>query len=136
MYYMAEFSEASVLVVDDDPNFREILKTKLESVGFSLSEAVNGKEGVDKVKKIKPDLVVMDVQMPEMNGVEALSKIKADPEISGIKVVFLTNYGEDDPANASIDDKFAKDIGAIGHIKKTEDLDKIVEKIKKILSKS
>lgn len=121
----------SILVVDDDSNFREILRTKLESLGFSVEEAVDGKDGVKKTKELKPKLVIMDVQMPEMNGVEALSKIRADQELAEVKVIFVTNFGEDDPNNALIDDKFAKDIGAVGHIRKTDDLSNMIDRIKR-----
>jgi len=125
----------TILCIDDDTSFREILKTKLEACGFCFKEAVNGKEGIDMVKKIKPDLVLMDVQMPEMNGIEALTQIKANPDTINTKVVFLTNFGEANASDAPLDDKFARDIGASGHIKKTDDLNKIVERIKLELSK-
>lgn len=124
----------SVLFVDDDNNLREILKAKFEAAGFDVIEASDGEEGVKKTKEKKPDIILMDVQMPKMNGIEALSKIKADPEISGTKVIFLTNYGEANTADAPLDDKFAKEIGAIGHLRKTEDLNIIVDRVRKELS--
>lgn len=129
-----ENGKFSILLVDDDDNLKEIMKAKLEAAGFDYNEAKNGEEGVQKVKKIRPDLVLMDVQMPKMNGIEALSKIKSDPEIAGTKILFLTNYGEANIADVSLDDKFAKDIGALGHIRKTDDLDKIIERIKQELT--
>lgn len=123
----------TILLVDDDNSFREIIKTKLEAAGFVLEEADNGEDGFEKTKQMKPDLVLMDVQMPKMNGIETLSKIKADSEIAATKVIFLTNYGEANTADAQLDDKFAKDIGAIGHLRKTDDLDLIVGRIKQVL---
>ena len=125
-------SKQTILLVDDDSNFREILRAKLEAAGFVVAEASNGEEGLEKVKEIKPDLVLMDVQMPKMNGIEALSRIKADSKTAGTKVSFLTNYGEVD-ADAGIDDKFAKEAGAVGHMRKTDDLNFILEKVKKEL---
>ena len=124
-----------VLLVDDDANLREIIKAKLEAVGFVVIEARYGEDGVNKAKNNKPDLILMDVQMPKMNGIEALSKIKANPETSQVKVLFLTNYGEADTSDAPLDDKFARDIGAIGHLRKTDDLDKIIERVNRELFK-
>lgn len=124
-----------VLLVDDDANFREIMKTKLEAAGFSVSEAVNGEDSITKAKELKPDLILMDVQMPKMNGVEALSKIKADPDTAGSPVLFLTNYGEENTADQTLDDKFAKDIGAVGHLRKTDDLSRIIDRVKQELGK-
>ena len=122
-----------VLVVDDDPNLREIMRTKLEASGFVVAEAQDGAAGLAKIKELKPDLVLMDVQMPNLGGVEALSKIKADSEIASTKVLFLTNYGEENTADQPLDDKFAKDVGAVGHIRKTDDLDKTIERVKQEL---
>ena len=131
---MANDGKPTVLLVDDDDNFREIIKAKLEAADFSVVEAKDGEIGVEKAKEIKPDLVLMDVQMPKMNGIESLSRIKADPETANIKVLFLTNYGEANTADAPLDDKFAKDAGAIGHLKKTDDLNKIVDRVRQELS--
>lgn len=124
-----------VLLVDDDANLREIIKAKLEASGLAVVEAKDGEDGVDKAKSNKPDLILMDVQMPKMNGIEALSKIKSNPDTSQAKVLFLTNYGEADTSDAPLDDKFARDIGAIGHLRKTDDLDKIIERVKQELFK-
>lgn len=123
-----------ILLVDDDSSFREIMKAKLEAAGFVVLEAKDGQDGLNKLKELKPDIVLLDVQMPKMSGIEALSKIKADPEIANTKVFFLTNYGEKNTADAPLDDKFAKEIGAVGHLRKTDDLDKIIDAINGQLS--
>lgn len=133
--YMAKDGKFVVLLVDDDANFREIIKAKLEAAGFIVAEAKDGEDGINKAKNNKPDLILMDVQMPKMNGIEALSKIKADSEMAQAKVLFLTNYGEANTSDAPLDDKFARDIGAIGHLRKTDDLSIIVERVKRELIK-
>lgn len=122
----------SILVVDDDADFREIISTKLNAAGFDVKEAVDGEDGLEKTKKTKPDLVLLDVRMPKLNGIETLSRIKADADLSNIKVLFLTNLGEADKELAWLDNKFAQDIGAIGHIKKSDDLDSIIARIKNL----
>lgn len=123
-----------ILIVDDDPDFREIMAMKLESSGFKIEQASDGEIGLEKAKKIKPDLILLDVRMPKMSGVQTLAKIKSDPDLSSLKVIFLTNLGEAEKEDAWVDDRFAKDAGALGHIKKTDDLDKIVRRVSQELS--
>lgn len=125
-----------ILIIDDDKDLREILSVKLQSSGFRVVEAPDGQSGIKKAKETRPDLILLDVRMPGMTGIETLAKMKADPESAGFKVIFLTNLGEAQEENAWIDDKFAKEAGALGHIRKTDDLDKIVARIKEILSMS
>lgn len=132
-YYMPKNGKFIVLEVDDDGDMRLLLRTKLEVAGFAVEEAENGQVAFEKAKAIKPDMILLDVQMPVMNGIETLSKIKSDPETAGLKVLFLTNYGEANTADQPLDEKFAKDIGALGHLRKTEDLDKVIERVKKEL---
>ena len=132
-YNMAD-SQKLILIIDDDPDFREIMATKLKSSGFKVEQASDGMSGLEIVKKIKPDLVLLDVRMPRMSGVQTLAKIKSNPDISGLKVIFLTNLGEIEQEDAWVDDRFAKDDGALGHIKKTDDLDKIVGRVSQELS--
>src|SRR3989344_298667 len=117
-YNMAD-SQKLILIIDDDPDFREIMATKLKSSGFKVEQASDGMSGLEIVKKIKPDLVLLDVRMPRMSGVQTLAKIKSNPDISGLKVIFLTNLGEIEQEDAWVDDRFAKDAGALGHIRKT-----------------
>ncbi len=118
-----------ILIVDDDNDFREIIATKLLAAGFEVTQASNGQEALAKVKEINPHLVLMDVKMPGMSGIETLSRMRNDPELANFKVLFLTSFGEPKEEAAFVDDKFAKEFGAIGHIKKSDDLDKIVQKI-------
>ena len=124
----------SILLVDDEEDLRIIMRTKLESAGFEVRDAKNGKEALELMKSEKPNLVIMDVKMPIMNGVEAVTAMKADDTLKAIKVVFLTNFGEEDIENAWIDEKYAKEIGALGHIRKTDDLNVIVERVNELVS--
>jgi CheY-like chemotaxis protein len=122
-----------ILIVDDEADVRIIMRSKLESVGYKVIEAENGKEAVDTVKAEHPDLIIMDVKMPIMNGVEAVTALMNDQETKDAKIIFLTNYGEGDAENEWIDEKYAKEIGALGHVRKTDDLSVILERIKTIL---
>jgi CheY-like chemotaxis protein len=125
-----------ILVIDDDKDLAEIISLKLEQAGFKVEKAHDGESGMAKAKEIKPDLILLDVKMPGMTGIQVLSKIKTDPELAGLKVIFLTNLGEAEDQNSWVDDKFAKDAGALGHIKKTDDLDKTIARVKQELGVS
>lgn len=123
-----------ILIVDDDPDIRSILSVKLEAAGMRVNTAENGQEAIDRCKQERPALIVMDVRMPVMSGTEAVVRIKEDPALRDIKVVFLSNFGEEDEINAWIDQKYAREMGAVDYMKKSEDLDKIVAKIGELLN--
>lgn len=79
-----------ILLVDDDVDFCEATKLLLESKTYEVVLAYDGKEGLDKVRTEKPDLVILDVMMPEMNGYDVCVILKADPELKKIPVILLT----------------------------------------------
>jgi len=122
-----------VLIVDDEPDFLEIFGTKLQTAGFRVETALSAEEGIGKAKNLKPDLILMDIKMPGTSGAEAMLKLKEDPETRDIKTVFLTNLGEPREVGPDVSDRFSKEFGAAGYIKKTEDLDTLVEKVRAYL---
>ena len=122
-----------VLLVDDEADFREIFSTKLRAAGFQVEVARDGVEGVAQAKALEPDLILMDLKMPNMDGVEALIKIHDDPAMRDTKVLFLTAYGEQRPELQEIDRRYAKEVGAVGYLKKSEDLDTAIEYVKHFL---
>lgn len=128
-----EEQKLSILLVDDDKDLREIMATKLKAAHFEVYEAENGEEGLIKAQEKMPDLLMLDINMPKLNGMEMFSQLKANPNLSRLKVVFLTSYGEPQAEAAWLDKKFAKEIGAMGYIKKSDDLDKIVSYVKSLL---
>jgi DNA-binding response OmpR family regulator len=83
-----------VLIVEDDKFLRELLGKKLAQVGYTAILAVNGEEGLEKVKKDKPDIVLLDLILPGINGFEFLEKRKSDPAISSVPVIILSNLGQ------------------------------------------
>lgn len=83
-----------VLIIEDDESIIKLYQTKLTHKGFDVSVARDGKEGVERAKNIKPDIILLDVMMPIMNGFEALKELKKDPDTANIPVVILSNYGE------------------------------------------
>ena len=81
-----------ILVIEDQEDNRAILRDLLTTVGYELIEAVNGAQGVVKAEAEKPDLILMDIQMPVMDGYEATRRIKAIPACADIPVIAVTSY--------------------------------------------
>jgi CheY-like chemotaxis protein len=79
-----------ILLVDDDPDFVEAVKVIVESGGYDVQVAYDGQEGLEAVAEQKPDLIVLDVMMPVMNGHEACAKLKADDATTEIPIILLT----------------------------------------------
>jgi|TARA_B110000902_G_scaffold104242_1_gene123068 two-component system alkaline phosphatase synthesis response regulator PhoP len=84
-----------ILLVDDEPDILEILSYNLIAEGYTVVTAANGLEAVKSAKKNQPHLIIMDVMMPEMDGIEACEQIRAFPELKGTIITFLTARGED-----------------------------------------
>ena len=84
-----------ILLVDDEPDILEILSYNLSAAGYVISTASNGIQAVKKAKKHQPHLIIMDVMMPEMDGIEACEKIRTLPELKNTIITFLTARGED-----------------------------------------
>ncbi|MFA5007703.1 MAG: response regulator [Candidatus Omnitrophota bacterium] len=88
--------EKTILLVDDEKDFVELTSVMLEvRGGYKVVTAYDGKEAVKKANKFKPDLILMDISMPRMDGIEALKILKAHPKTLPIPVIMLTAHGED-----------------------------------------
>lgn len=81
---------AKILIIDDDISNRDILKTRLEAAGYAVAEAGNGEEGIKTAQDLAPDLIIMDVMMPKVDGRLACRILKSNPKTKGIPVVMLT----------------------------------------------
>jgi two-component system alkaline phosphatase synthesis response regulator PhoP len=121
-----------VLLVDDEQEILTLYGLALKNAGFEVITAINGAEAVEAAKNKNPDLILLDLKMPVMNGAEALSKIKEDPRLKDIKIVFLTAFS--DPQRVEIDEKFAKESGALDFIRKGISLEEFIGKVKGYLS--
>jgi two-component system cell cycle response regulator DivK len=82
----------SILVVEDQEDNRQILRDLLASADYEMVEAENGQQALDAVAKKKPDLILMDIQLPIMDGYEATRRIKANPEWTAIPIIVVTSY--------------------------------------------
>jgi CheY-like chemotaxis protein len=83
-------NEVSILVVDDDPNSLDIVRTYLESRGYTVATAMDGKEALSRLEEIRPAVVLLDVMMPGMDGWEVARVIKNHPDFAKVRVVMLT----------------------------------------------
>lgn len=86
---------ANILIVDDETDIREILKYNLVKEGYLVEEACDGEEALVKMAKVKPDLVLMDVMMPKLDGIQTCEAIKENPAYSDVLICFLTARAED-----------------------------------------
>ncbi|MCG8328110.1 MAG: response regulator transcription factor [Chitinophagales bacterium] len=94
---------AKILVVDDEPDILEFLKYNLEKEGYQVVTANNGEEGIEVADKEKPDLIILDIMMPKMDGVEVCRQIRSKPEFDRTVITFLTAREEDYSQIAALD---------------------------------
>ncbi|MDR1762247.1 MAG: response regulator transcription factor [Bacteroidales bacterium] len=103
-----------ILIVDDEPDVLEILQYNLNKEGYEVHTASNGSEAIEKAQKLLPDLILLDVMMPNMDGIQACEHIREIPELQSVLVAFLTarseDYSEIAGLNAGADDYIVKPI--------------------------
>ncbi|XOB42736.1 MAG: response regulator [Candidatus Nealsonbacteria bacterium] len=85
---------AKILIIEDDRFLRELISRKLTDEGFDAVGAADGEEGIKKVKEEKPDLILLDLILPSIDGFEVLSRIKKDESVKSIPVIILSNLGQ------------------------------------------
>src|SRR5262249_17343339 len=98
-----------ILVVEDQEDNRQIVRDLLVANDYEMTEAENGEEALAAVARARPDLILMDIQLPVMDGYEATRRIKADPSLSSIPIIAVTSYalsGDEDRARAAGCDDF------------------------------
>jgi two-component system chemotaxis response regulator CheY len=118
---------AEILVVDDEEVLREMFKDVLEAEQYAVETAENGKLGLAKMRAKNYDLVIMDWNMPEMTGIEALKQLRADPKLQNLKVIMCTSMS----AMRELESAFAE--GATAYLIKPIKVTALVEKVKKTL---
>jgi len=86
---------AHILIVDDSPTEAHVLKSMLEKHGFETATAENGSEGIERAKELQPDLILMDVVMPGLNGFQATHQLTKDPKTASIPVIIVTTKDQE-----------------------------------------
>jgi len=123
-----------VLVVDDEENFRDIISALLGASGFRVAVAANGEEALAHAEELKPDLIILDMKMPVMDGATAFTKIKEKDSLKDTKVLFLSSFGDPRAEARAADQHLAQEMGALDYINKTDLDTKLLPRIKEIFS--
>lgn len=118
----------NILIIEDDKFLRELIAQKLKKEGYKISEAIDGEEGVKKIKEEKPDLILLDLILPGIDGFEVLSRMKEDPVLAKIPVVILSNLGQKEDVERGLK------LGAVDYLIKAHFTPgEIVEKVRSAL---
>jgi DNA-binding response OmpR family regulator len=121
---------SKILIVEDDKFLRELISRKLVKEGFDIAEAIDGEEGIQKSAEFLPELILLDLILPGIDGFGALEKIKENTQTMNIPVVILSNLGQKDEVERGLK------LGAIDFLIKAHFTpEEIVEKIRLILAK-
>jgi CheY-like chemotaxis protein len=121
--------DSVLLIVEDDPLMSRMYQKIFKFEGYNVDVAGDGEEGLDKVRKLKPSLVLLDIMMPKMNGMEVLRKLKLDPDTKSIPIVVLTNLAGQQDAEKALT------LGAVKYIVKSEyEPKQVANMVKEILA--
>ncbi len=119
-----------ILIVEDDDFLRSLAVTKLTAEGFAMETAASGDEGLQKAIATPPDLMILDLMLPQLSGFEILAKIRANESTKKMKIIVFSNLGEE------ADIKKCLDMGVSEYLVKANfTLDELAEKIKTVLGK-
>ncbi len=117
-----------ILVVEDQEDNRQIVRDMLAQTDYEISEAENGEEALAEIAKQRPDLILMDIQLPIMDGYTATRRIKADPALRSIPIIAVTSYA------LSGEDKKAREAGCDDYIPKPYSPRELLAKVRQYLS--
>lgn len=121
-------AKQKVMIIEDDGFLASIYAQKLELAGYEVAFATNGEDGLKLIQKDRPDLVLLDLLMPQMDGFEVLEKLRADPATKDLKVLVLTNLGQKEDVERCLK------LGAVGYIIKAHSLpEETVKRIAEVL---
>jgi len=118
-----------ILVVEDEEDLRKMLKFRLEGLNYEVSEAGDGLEGLNKARTTKPDLIIMDLMLPKMDGYKVCGLLKPDARFSRIPIIMFTARAQEK------DKEMAKEVGADAYITKPFEPEVLVGKIEELLAR-
>ncbi len=120
-------STHTILVVDDEQDLLDLIEYNLKKEGFKVLKAENGVEAIETAKELNPDLILLDIMMPKMDGLEVCQKMRSDSELRHIPIIFLTARGDEKTEVESLD------LGADDYITKPISTTKLISRIKAVL---
>lgn len=118
-----------ILLVDDSLMIHRVVGQILTEAGYKVLKAYNGNKGYEMAKTWKPDLILMDIEMPEMNGIEATRLIKAETVLANIPLIIFTSLGSEE------DIRLAKEVGADSFLNKPVSKDELLTTIQRLLNR-
>ena len=118
----------TILIIDDDQHIRELIEVNLVARGYAVRQAANGQEGLDAIRQELPDLLILDVMMPRVDGWEVCKVVRDDPETRGLKTIILTAKGSDRDRMVGVDV-----LGADAYMTKPFDVDALLESVARLL---
>ena len=122
---------AKILIIEDDKFLRELISRKLTDENFETEQAVDGEQGLKQIRAVQPDLVLLDLILPGIDGFEVLSKMKEDTALAPIPVIILSNLGQREDVEKGLK------LGAVDYLVKAHFTpNEIITKVKTALSKS
>ena len=122
---LALSQQKTILIVDDEAHIRQLLRQELETNGYQVSEAKDGLEAIQQVKQLHPDLIIMDVMMPKMNGFDAIAVLKNDPQTMDIPIVVLSIVEDTERGYR---------LGVDRYLSKPIDIERLLQEIESLLS--
>lgn len=120
-------STHTILVVDDEQDLLDLIEYNLKKEGFKVLKAENGVEAIETAKELNPDLILLDIMMPKMDGLEVCQKMRSDSDLRHIPIIFLTARGDEKTEVDSLD------LGADDYITKPISTTKLISRIKAVL---
>jgi two-component system alkaline phosphatase synthesis response regulator PhoP len=116
-----------ILIVDDEENIALSLKFLMEKAGYSVSLAADGEQAIETISKVRPELILLDINLPGMNGYQVCELVRANPELKGVVIVMLTAKGRD------IEREKGLAVGADDYIIKPFSTQEVIDKVQGIL---
>ena len=126
---MERSKNPKILIIDDDPFIADMYVIKFKEERFTIETAHDGKEGLRKIKEYQPDVVLLDVVMPVMDGFQVLEELKKDP-VRGVKIILLTNLGQQQDVERGMH------LGAVDYVVKAHFTpSEVAKKVKEVLAR-
>jgi DNA-binding response OmpR family regulator len=122
-------AKTKILIVDDSADIVEILAKRLKTQGYDIATALDGQDALEKAAAEKPDLILLDVMMPGLDGISAGMRLKADPDTKNIPIIMVTAKGEHEDIMTAIEK-----VGVAEYIVKPFRIDQLLEKINFVLT--
>jgi CheY-like chemotaxis protein len=125
---MINMVKKKIMIVDDEESLVELVTAILEQEGYEIIPAMNGEEALEKLRTVKPDLILLDMMMPGMSGREVCENIRKDPKTKDLKIAFLTVAKFSEAGKGTL-----KEMNVLDYITKPFDNEDLVRRVKKII---